>query len=572
MGDEGINAVLAQFKNVKATAYGWQACCPAHDDHRPSLSIKVDDGKILLHCHANCSKKEVLAAAGLRWGDLFLNKVAPRDPVAQYDYADETGKLLFQTLRYKPKHFRVRRPDGEGGWIYNLDNVRRVLYQLPRLVKSNSCLIVEGEKDAETARDMRLLATCNAFGAGKWIAEYNEHFRGKHAYIIPDNDIQGESHARSVACSLVPIAKRVKIVRLPIGKDLSEWHGLGGTREQLVTLMKRAPALRAEQVAAWQTSKSPSGEFQLTKLSDLLDEPEENISWTVEGMLPTCGISLLVAKPKTGKSTLARQLAVRVARGKKFLGRKTNQGPVAYLALEEKRDEVRKHFTDLGVEGNEEIYLHCAAAPQDAVPALIELVKKHKPALVIIDPLLRLIRLSDANDYASVTMALEPLLSLAREHKTHIVLVHHLRKGQSADAAEAILGSTAFHGAVDSAILMQRTEHFRTIQTSQRYGRDLPECVLDFDEQRRSMTLGVLREEADVERVCAEIVKYLEKSNKGMTQEQIENDVTGRTGLKRAALRSLVKEHRILRTGSGVKGDPYYYVCGKKEQVSGEDS
>jgi len=245
-----------------------------------------------------------------------------------------------------------------------------------------------------------------------------------------------------------------------------------------------------------------------------------------------------------------------VARGKKFLGRKTNQGPVAYLALEEKRDEVRKHFTDLGVEGNEEIYLHCAAAPQDAVPALIELVKKHKPALVIIDPLLRLIRLSDANDYASVTMALEPLLSLAREHKTHIVLVHHLRKGQSADAAEAILGSTAFHGAVDSAILMQRTEHFRTIQTSQRYGRDLPECVLDFDEQRRSMTLGVLREEADVERVCAEIVKYLEKSNKGMTQEQIENDVTGRTGLKRAALRSLVKEHRILRTGSGVKGGP----------------
>jgi predicted ATP-dependent serine protease len=105
----------------------------------------------------------------------------------------------------------------------------------------------------------------------------------------------------------------------------------------------------------------------------------------MDGLLPSCLISLLAAKPKTGKSTLARQVAVRVARGKKFLGRTTNRGRVVYLALEEKRDEVRKHFADLGVMGNEKILVNCAAAPRNAVPELIQLVKDYKPALVIIE-------------------------------------------------------------------------------------------------------------------------------------------------------------------------------------------
>jgi RecA-family ATPase len=53
-------------------------------------------------------------------------------------------------------------------------------------------------------------------------------------------------------------------------------------------------------------------------------------------------MSLLVAKPKVGKTTLAFNLAVAVSRGEEFLGRKTTQGPVVYLALEEKKGEIKK--------------------------------------------------------------------------------------------------------------------------------------------------------------------------------------------------------------------------------------
>ena len=53
--------------------------------------------------------------------------------VATYDYTDERGNLLYHTCRYQPKDFCQRRPDGKGGWINNLQGVRRVLYRLPEV-------------------------------------------------------------------------------------------------------------------------------------------------------------------------------------------------------------------------------------------------------------------------------------------------------------------------------------------------------------------------------------------------------------------------------------------------------
>ncbi|MFZ3322738.1 MAG: DNA primase [Usitatibacter sp.] len=44
----------------------WLACCPAHEDRHPSLSIReVDDGRVLVHCFAGCAVDDVLAAVGL---------------------------------------------------------------------------------------------------------------------------------------------------------------------------------------------------------------------------------------------------------------------------------------------------------------------------------------------------------------------------------------------------------------------------------------------------------------------------------------------------------------------------
>jgi hypothetical protein len=320
---------------------------------------------------------------------------------------------------------------------------------------------------------------------------------------------------------------------------------------------------------------APPPGLQLVSLGDLLAEPEENVSWLLDGILPSGGLSLLAAKPKTGKSTLARCLALQVARGEPFLGRGTQRGAVIYLALEEKRAEVRSHFRDMGASGREEIFIHAAAAPVDALPAIAAEVNSRKPVLLIIDPLLRFTRVPDANDYARVTTALEPLLVLARETGTHVLLVHHLGKGERSEPTDGILGSTALFAAVDTALLMRRTDKYRTLQTRQRYGTDLPEAVLLFDAEHRSLELGAERSEADVRAVSEEILRFLESATEPKTEPEIADAVEGKTGVVRRALRGLVADERVSREGGGKRGDPYryqfsfscsHYCAGTREQ------
>ena len=49
---------------------------------------------------------------------------------------DERGALLFEVVRFAGKSFRQHRPDGAGGWIWKVGDVRRVLYRLPEVVKA----------------------------------------------------------------------------------------------------------------------------------------------------------------------------------------------------------------------------------------------------------------------------------------------------------------------------------------------------------------------------------------------------------------------------------------------------
>jgi hypothetical protein len=167
--------------------------------------------------------------------------------------------------------------------------------------------------------------------------------------------------------------------------------------------------------------------------------------------------------------------------------------------------------------------------------------------------------LRDANDYAVVNLAIEPLVSMAREFKTHLLLVYHLGKGQRSDAADEILGSTAFFAAVDTVLILKRNDRYRTIQSRQRYGEDLAETVLEFDANRRSMSLGAPKAEVEMKRVEEEILQVLKKSKSELEEKAINAEIEGRNELKRSALRSLVKNRKVQRDGGGKKGDPYLY-------------
>jgi Protein of unknown function (DUF3987) len=170
----------------------------------------------------------------------------PRRQVASYDYVDEQGGLVFQVVRYEPKAFRQRRPEN-GGWTWNVDGVPAVPYRLPELLEATAegrpVTIHEGEKDVDRALGLGVPATCNAGGAGKWNSGHAAYMSGADAVIFPDNDDAGAKHAEKVAQSLVGIAVRIRVVRLPglpPKGDLCDWVDAGGTAAALWKLVGEA--------------------------------------------------------------------------------------------------------------------------------------------------------------------------------------------------------------------------------------------------------------------------------------------------------------------------------------------
>ncbi len=309
-----------------------------------------------------------------------------------------------------------------------------------------------------------------------------------------------------------------------------------------------------------ETSQGGStGGYTLVPLRELMARPDAPVNDLLAGRLVCGTVSVIVGKPKAGKSTFARNLAFAVSTGRSFLGSDTLQGEVIYLALEERPEEIKADFQAMGAAGDEPILIHAADTPEAAMLELVELVRRRKPRLVVIDPLFRLARIRDEKAYAETYQALGPLIDVARETGTHILLTHHAGKSLKADAIDAPLGSTALGGIPSTVLLLKRTEGYRTIQTVQRIGNDLPETGLSFDVGTRSLLLGTSKTE--MERADAEerILEYLEGATEPQTQEQIREKVEGQTKTIRAALTSLTQSGKVQRTGEGKRGNPYLY-------------
>lgn len=250
--------IAAACQQAKPTSTGWQACCPAHEDSHPSLSIGYTDTKVLLCCHAGCDFDAICAALMLKPAELFCGERWDNSPITDtYDYVDEHGTLLFQVCRTLNKKFPQRHPDPSepNGWKWGITGIRRVLYHLPQLkagiAAGQTVYLPEGEKDVHTLEQFGLIATCNPMGAVhprgkvKWLNEYSETLRGAHVVILPDYDKQGAEHTEIVSRRLAGIAASI-IIPTDIhthkpGSDVTDWVQNGGTKEQLLAAVESCP-------------------------------------------------------------------------------------------------------------------------------------------------------------------------------------------------------------------------------------------------------------------------------------------------------------------------------------------
>jgi putative DNA primase/helicase len=240
-------------KLIKKGPGKWMALCTFHEETTPSMSLcQYPDGSWGYRCFG-CGQtgdpiKYVQAKQGLDFQDAVKvlikeANLAPDRPriVAEYDYQDRDGKLLYQVVRYEPKGFRVRRPS-DNGWQWCLDGLKRVLYRFPQLEampRTEPLFVVEGEKDVHMLISHGFWATTWAGGANAFNARLLDDITGKRRLVVvPDRDEPGMQVMRKVFGAARDRGHDVGFLLLDRGKDTTEFFELGGSKEHFLELVK----------------------------------------------------------------------------------------------------------------------------------------------------------------------------------------------------------------------------------------------------------------------------------------------------------------------------------------------
>lgn len=481
-----IDRVLTAFKaagcDPKPNGKSWSVRCPLHEDHRPSMSVSAgEDGTVLLHCH-RCGKpatKDILNKVGLRLRDLFAPITPTNGParrngdrriVETYGYRDAAGALLYEVVRFIPKDFAQRRPDGNGGWVWNLKDTPRVLYRLPMLLAAPDAIvyITEGEKDADRLRaDGGMLSTTCPGGAGKWPKLSDDSaLTGRHVVILPDADTAGRDHGQEVARRLHGRAASVRLLDLwrdrHDGSDVSDWLDSGHDTDALDGLAATAPLWTPPAGGAEAPKAGPTGPEQPASRActrRLIDVAPERQRWLWPHRLPLGSLSLIAGMQGLGKSFTSLDLGCRVSTGRAWPDspRPIEQGNVILLGLEDDpHTTIRPRVDAMGgdparitlLEGVAEVDhsgVRTFSIERDVhlLDATIRTVGDVR--LVIVDPLTAFMG-GDRDMFKDneVRAVLNPLVQLAREHDLAIIGIMHLRKAASDRAIFRVIGSVAF--------------------------------------------------------------------------------------------------------------------------------
>lgn len=391
-----------------------------------------------------------------------------RKVVATYDYTDAAGLLVFQVVRFEPKNFLQRRPDRSSvaGWTWSVKEAHQVPYRLPELIEAIALdqvvFITEGEKDADNLASANLPATCNAGGAGKWPEPLTQHFAGADVVILPHNDTAGKRHVETVGAALSGTAKRIRVLELeglePKG-DVSDWLAAGNRPGDLY-------ALADAKARMWEPGP-PVSAFGAVPWSQL-DFVDARRDWLVEDVLYTGDFALQYGASQSGKSFLAVDMALCIARGARFFEKKTRKGGVIYqageggLGLINRLKAYRQHNS---VSGNlpfvllpKRVDLYATDAENGIDAFLAEIAAQRawltEPlALVVIDTYATATVGANENASEDVSRALRNIQKVQEASGAAVMVVHHKNAG-----GERPRGHTSLYANADTALEVIREE------------------------------------------------------------------------------------------------------------------
>lgn len=207
--------------------------------------------------------------------------------------------------------------------------------------------------------------------------------------------------------------------------------------------------------------------YAATSLMD--EEIPELKHWVDDLVVP--GLTLFAAAPKTGKSYLMLYLSYCISIGQAaFNKRRTKQGKVLYMALEDNKRRMQKRLGEIMKANilssfqkpdNLHLYSEVGLDKKDRFDALKQLIKENAYDVVVIDILEKIRKSNESKTYSNDYKLLESLKKVADTTDTAIIAVHHTNKSQSKDSLNMVSGTQGLAGAADNIMVMTMCNEFK---------------------------------------------------------------------------------------------------------------
>jgi len=301
--------------------------------------------------------------------------------------------------------------------------------------------------------------------------------------------------------------------------------------------------------------------------------------WLVEGLWTAEAVGVIGGQPKSGKTTLALDMAVSVASASPCLATFPvhTPGPVLLYAAEESAATLRcrlQTITSLRGLDFDQLDVRVIVTNSlrldrsDDQVRLDATVTFHRPALLILDPLIR-IHMADENASGDIAALLGYLRALQRKCGTAIALVHHVRKqvSSSTGAGYSLRGSSDLYAWLDSFLYLRKNRDQLTLSAEHRSAPSLGPVQLELASHPDAGVQLKLAAPLDPEAAAAadpllsRIMLLLTNAREPCTVEALRAKLQVRNQRVIAALRQLCSEGKVQRLPHG-----YAVVAAQSEQ------
>ena len=436
-------------------------------------------------------------------------------PTGQWYYRDQEGAVLVRVCRYDTEKGKEFRPFDVRAQVYKAP-YPRPLYNQPGMAKSDTVIVVEGEKCAQTLIDQGFCATTAMNGSKAPLDKTDwSPLRGKHVILWPDHDVPGQDYGDRLIPHLKTLGlASLSMVRVP--KDKPEtWDAADAFKEELdVDAFLKAhgqPILVSPIEKVPQGVESPDSDLKgmpIFSAGQLIEDtnpfPDD---WVSPRILTPGGLLVFGGAPKVGKTDLILSWLAHLAAGLPFLGMMPPRPlKIFYLQTEIMYDYLRERLQNLKVDPNflPLVKKNLFMTPQirmllneDGVTTVYNSITRcfgnpREVDILVIDPLRNVYdggKSGSENDNMAMLAFLQDRVEKLRflvNPKAGVILTHHTKKITKTmveeDPFQALSGAASLRSFYTTGMVLFRADEKQSVRQlifELRNGKSVETKVID---------------------------------------------------------------------------------------------